>query len=62
MARTTAFPCSIVAQMIANGDFKDSGVIHPVKIGWDEHLSEKFFKELSKREINIEESKVKPIS
>jgi lysine 6-dehydrogenase len=62
MARTTAFPCSIVAQMIAKGDFKDAGVIHPVKIGWDEHLSEKFFKELSKREINIEESKVKPIS
>jgi lysine 6-dehydrogenase len=62
MARTTAFPCSIVAQMIANGDFKDAGVIHPVKIGWDKHLAEKFFKELSKRKINIEESKVKPIS
>ena len=61
MARTTAFPCSIVAQMIANGDFKDAGVIHPVKIGWDKHLAEKFFKELSKREINIEESEVKPI-
>jgi lysine 6-dehydrogenase len=27
MARTTAFPCSIVAQMIAKGDFKDAGVI-----------------------------------
>jgi lysine 6-dehydrogenase len=62
MARTTAFPCSIVAQMIANGDFKDAGVIHPVKIGWDKHLAEKFFKELSKREINITEGKVKPIS
>jgi lysine 6-dehydrogenase len=62
MARTTAFPCSIVAQMIAKGDFKDAGVIHPVKIGWDKHLAEKFFKELSKREINITEGKVKPIS
>jgi lysine 6-dehydrogenase len=62
MARTTAFPCSIVTQMIANGDFKDTGVIHPVKIGWDKHLAEKFFKELSKREISIVESKVNPLN
>ena len=62
MARTTAFPCSIVAQMIANGDFNEAGVIHPVKIGWDKRLSEKFFNELSKRNIKIEESEVKEIS
>ncbi len=62
MARTTAFPCSIVVQMIANGDFKDAGVIHPVKIGYDERLSEIFFKKLSKRKIKIEESEIKPIS
>ena len=62
MARTTAFPCSIVAQMIANGDFKDAGVIHPVKIGWDEQLAKTFFKNLSIRGINIEEREVKPIS
>jgi len=62
MARTTAFPCSIVVQMIANGDFKDAGVIHPVKIGYDEQLSEIFFKNLAKRKINIEEREVKPIS
>ncbi len=62
MARTTAFPCSIVVQMIANGDFKDVGVIHPAKIGFDERLSEVFFKNLSKRKIDIEEREVKPIS
>ena len=62
MARTTAFPCSIVAQMIANGDFKDAGVIHPVKIGWNEQLAEIFFENLSKRGINIEEREAKPIS
>ncbi|MEE9150692.1 MAG: saccharopine dehydrogenase C-terminal domain-containing protein, partial [Thermoplasmata archaeon] len=62
MARTTAFPCSIVVQMIANGDFKDAGVIHPAKIGYDEQLSEIFFKNLSKRKIDIEEREVKPIS
>ncbi len=62
MARTTAFPCSIVAQMIAKGDFKDTGVIHPVKIGWDERLSEIFFKNLSERNINIDESVNKPFT
>ena len=62
MARTTAFPCSIVAQMIADGEFKEAGVIHPVNIGWDERLAETFFENLSKREINIEEREVKPIS
>ena len=56
MARTTAFPCSIVAQMIAKGDIKTPGVIHPAKIGYDEGLSNIFFKELSKRKINIKES------
>jgi lysine 6-dehydrogenase len=62
MARTTAFPCSVVAQMIANGDFKDAGVIHPGKIGYNEKLAEIFFKNLSKRDIKIEEREVKPIS
>lgn len=55
MARTTAFPCSIVAQMIAKGEFKDTGVIHPVKIGWDEELSKRFFLELARRRIDIAE-------
>jgi len=48
--------------MIANGDFRDAGVIHPVKIGWDEQLAKIFFKNLSKRGIDIEEREVKPIS
>jgi len=55
MARTTAFPCSIVAQMIANGEFGLTGVVHPVKIGYDEGLSNKFFDELAKRDVNIHE-------
>ena len=55
MARTTAFPCSIVAQMIANGEFGLTGVVHPVKIGYDEGLSKKFFDELAERDINIHE-------
>jgi lysine 6-dehydrogenase len=61
MARTTAFPCSIVAQMIANGEFTETGVVHPVKIGYDARLSEKFFAELKRRRINISEKVVRPL-
>lgn len=55
MARTTAFPCSIVAKMIARGEFDMTGVVHPVKIGYNKRLSGRFFEELSKRQINITE-------
>jgi lysine 6-dehydrogenase len=55
MARTTAFPCSVVAQMIAKGEFGMKGVVHPVKIGYDKGLSDRFFGELSKRRINVTE-------
>jgi lysine 6-dehydrogenase len=56
MARTTAFPCSIVAQMIVKGEMDMPGVIHPAKIGYNEKLSDTFFKEMAKRRINVEES------
>jgi lysine 6-dehydrogenase len=62
MARTTAFPCSIVAQMIARGEFREKGVVHPVKIGYDEKMSDKFFAELGKRRINITEHFVQPFN
>lgn len=55
MARTTAFPCSITAQMIANGELSYEGVMHPSKIGFNEKYSKKFFQELGKRGIKIEE-------
>jgi lysine 6-dehydrogenase len=61
MARTTAFPCSITAQMIAQGEISETGVIHPVKIGIDTYLSKIFFKELSKRRIYITEKVIKPL-
>ena len=62
MARTTAFPCSIVAQMIAKGQMRMPGVIHPVKIGYDEKLSAIFFKEMARRRINITESFTSPFN
>lgn len=62
MARTTAYPCSIVAQMIAKGEFDKPGVIHPAWLGYDEKLSDTFFKELAVRNINITEHEIHPFS
>ena len=62
MARTTAYPCSVVAQMIAAGDFNRAGVIHPAWIGYDEKLSDRFFKELAARDINITECVKQPLN
>jgi len=56
MARTTAYPCSIVSQMIARGDIGEKGVMHAGKIGWDLELAETFFSGLAKRGIHINET------
>ena len=62
MAKTTAFPCSIVSQMIAKGQMNTPGVIHPAKIGYDEKLSDTFFAEMAKRGIKINESFESPFN
>ena len=62
MAKTTAFPCSIVAQMIAKGQMDTPGVIHPAKIGYDEKLSDTFFAEMARRGIKITESFESPFN
>jgi hypothetical protein len=48
--------------MIARGQMKIPGVIHPAKIGFDEKLSDIFFDELSKRHIYIKESVSTPLN
>jgi len=48
--------------MIARGEFGMTGVVHPVKIGYDERLSDRFFEELAKRRINITEYFRSPIN
>lgn len=53
---------AVVAQMIARGEFEETGVVHPVKIGWDEDLSKSFFAELARRRINITERFVQPFN
>ena len=62
MARTTAFPCSVVAQMIGRGEFDKTGVVHPSWIGYDEKLSDRFFDELAARNINITEYRKAPLN
>jgi lysine 6-dehydrogenase len=56
MGRTTAFPCSIASQMLARGEIKEKGVLHPAKIALDPSLRNRFFEELAKRNIQIAES------
>lgn len=56
MSRTTAYPCSIVTQMIARGDIKEKGVVHAGKIGWNKKLAKIFLSELEKRGIHIDET------
>jgi lysine 6-dehydrogenase len=54
MMRTTAFPASIIAQMMAKGDVKMRGAT-PQERAID---AEKFVAELARRNVNIIESEV----
>jgi saccharopine dehydrogenase-like NADP-dependent oxidoreductase len=53
MARTTAFPASITAQLILKRAMKTKGVVPPEKIGMDRKLFHTFVDELGKRGIHI---------
>ena len=53
MARTTAYPASITAQLILRNIVKEVGVIPPEKLGMDDEFSNSFLKELEKRGIKI---------
>jgi lysine 6-dehydrogenase len=58
MARTTAYPMSIVAQLILNRVIKKKGVIPPEKLGMDDQVFGLFMNGLKKHEINIIEKKL----
>ena len=55
MARTTAYPASIVAQFLAEKSVKTTGVIPPEKLGMDDELFRRFSNELKARGITIKE-------
>ncbi|NIQ05190.1 MAG: hypothetical protein GWO20_05540 [Candidatus Korarchaeota archaeon] len=48
--------------MVGRGDIKEKGVIHCGKIGWNRKLAEKFFSELAKRNLIVNESVTTPLS
>lgn len=52
MARTTAFPASIAAQMVANGEVKEKGIV-PCELAFRGERFTKFMKELAARGIMI---------
>lgn len=57
MARTTAYPASIIAQLILKGKLKEKGVVPPEKIGMDDKLFGLFMAGLRKHGIKIIEKK-----
>jgi len=57
MARTTAYPASIVAQMILNKYLKEKGVVPPEKIGMDDKLFKLFSEGLRAHGIKINQEK-----
>lgn len=61
MARCTAYPCSIIAQMIGRGEVRVKGVIHPVKLGLSNEIFKKIVEELEKRGIFIKETITRPV-
>ncbi|MGB9740534.1 MAG: saccharopine dehydrogenase C-terminal domain-containing protein [Candidatus Bathyarchaeia archaeon] len=58
MARTTAYPASIVAQMLLKGAVKAKGVVPPEKLGMGATFFTSFLRELEKRGIKIIEEEV----
>ncbi len=51
MSRTTAYPCAIIARMIAKGELKKPGVINAEQIGPQAGLVDHVISELAKRDI-----------
>jgi len=56
MARTTAFPSVIAAQLVADGRIKQVGVLPPEKLADDDHIFTTMIEELRKRGVTINES------
>jgi len=53
MARTTGFPCVIVARMLAEKRFSEPGVFAPEMLAREEGLFEFVIGELARRGVNV---------
>jgi lysine 6-dehydrogenase len=58
MARTTAYPASIMAQLMLNDTLKAKGVMPVENIGRDNRLFEVFISELQRRHVKVTEEKI----
>ncbi|MGD0496447.1 MAG: saccharopine dehydrogenase family protein [Candidatus Bathyarchaeia archaeon] len=58
MARTTAYPMSIVAQLILSGAIKEKGVVPPERLGMEDRVFRMFWDGLEKRGIQISEKRL----
>jgi lysine 6-dehydrogenase len=53
MARTTGFPCAVVARWLAEGRFRDPGVHPPELLGRDPELAAALLQELERRNVRV---------
>ena len=53
MARTTGFPCAIIARLLAEGAFTRPGVHPPEVLGRDEALTSRILRELEERGVSV---------
>lgn len=51
MSRTTAFPCTIIARMLASGELSKPGVVVPELLGANEKIVERVLAELAERGV-----------
>jgi lysine 6-dehydrogenase len=53
MARTTGFPCAIVARLLAERAWTKPGVHPPESLGRDARITERILKELANRGVSV---------
>jgi len=58
MARTTAYPASIMAQLMLRGIIKEKGVVPPEKIGMNDEICKMFLEGLKKHGVRITEQEI----
>jgi len=54
MSRTTAFPCTIMAKLVATGEYQNPGVIPPELIGQKPGMLDRVLTELTKRGVKYD--------
>ena len=56
MGRTTAYPTSVISQMLARGEITEHGVVHMSRLGHNPKIAKIFFEEMETRGIHIKET------